>query len=97
MGLNMKSSKYILYILVLFMAGCAAYKELEPVPQISFLEAGYIELRDDGELFELDEGDKYFIRFPRPASDNDYLVLDFKDKRQLEYKCIKRGNKFRGP
>ena len=76
----MKSSKYILYTLVLFMAGCAAYKELEPVPQISFLEAGYIELQDDGELFELDEGDKYFIRFPRPASDNDYLVLNFKDK-----------------
>ena len=62
------------------MAGCAAYKELEPVPRISFLEAGYIELLDDDEKFELDEGNKYFIRFPQPTQENIYLVLNFKDK-----------------
>ena len=62
------------------MAGCAAYKELEPVPQISFLEDGYIELLDDQEKFELDEGDKYFIRFPKAEKENTYLVLEFDDK-----------------
>ncbi len=76
----MKYSKFILYILIVLMAGCAAYKELEPVPQISFLEAGYIELLDDDEKFELDEGNKYFIRFPQPTQKNIYLVLNFKDK-----------------
>jgi hypothetical protein len=76
----MTYSKYILYILIVLMTGCAAYKELEPVPQISFLEAGYIELLDDDEKFELDEGKKYFIRFPKPTGENNYLVLNFKEK-----------------
>jgi len=76
----MKYSYYLLYILIILMAGCAAYKELEPVPQISFLEAGYIELLDEDERFELDEGKKYFIRFPKPSGDNNYLVLNFKEK-----------------
>jgi len=76
----MRYSKYILYILIVLMAGCAAYKELEPVPQISFLEAEYIELLDEDEKFELDEGKKYFIRFPKPTGDNNYLVLNFKEK-----------------
>ncbi len=76
----MKQSKWIIYILCVLMAGCAAYKELEPVPQISFLEDGYIELLDDQEKFELDEGDKYFIRYPKPEKENTYLVLEFDDK-----------------
>jgi hypothetical protein len=76
----MKYSKYLLYILTALMAGCAAYKELEPIPQISFLEDGYIELMDDDERFELSEGTKYFIRFPQPKADNIYLALSFKDK-----------------
>ena len=80
MGLIMKYSKFLLYILIVAMAGCAAYKELEPIPQISFIEAGYIELMDDEERFELDEGNKYFIRFPKPTGDNNYLVLNFKEK-----------------
>ena len=47
----MKHSKYFLYILIVLMTGCAAYKELEPVPQILFLEAEYIELNDEDEKF----------------------------------------------
>ena len=76
----MKHSKWIVYIFSILMAGCAAYKELEPVPQISFVEDGYIELLDDQEKFELDEGDKYFIRFPKADNENTFLVLDFDDK-----------------
>jgi hypothetical protein len=76
----MKYSNYFLYILIIIMAGCAAYKELEPVPQISFIEDGYIELMDDDERFELSEGNKYFIRFPQPVTENIYLALSFKDK-----------------
>jgi hypothetical protein len=80
MGLNMNYSKYVLYILIVLQTGCAAYKELEPVPQISFLESEYIELIDEDEKFELDEGKKYFIRFPKPVGDKNYLVLNFKEK-----------------
>jgi len=58
---------YLLYFALIFLIGCAAYKELQPVPTISFAEAGYIELKDDGENFELSEGKKYFIKFPTPA------------------------------
>ena len=35
---------------------------------------------DEDEKFELDEGKKYFIRFPKPVGDKNYLVLNFKEK-----------------
>ncbi len=49
----MKHSKWIIYFASLLLAGCAAYKELQPEPKISFIEDGYIELQDDDEDFEL--------------------------------------------
>jgi hypothetical protein len=79
----MRVSTWIILAITLFMAGCAAYKELQPEPPISFVEAGYIELQDDDEKFELSEGKKYFIKFPRPQTDNTYLVLTFSDKSEI--------------
>ncbi|TFG96868.1 MAG: hypothetical protein E4H13_11650 [Calditrichales bacterium] len=79
----MKQTKWLLCLLSILMAGCAAYKELQPEPQVSSLESGYIEIIDKDEKFELSEGKKYFVRFPRPERENTYLVLDFKDKDAL--------------
>ena len=76
----MKPSKWIVYISSLLLAGCAAYKELQPEPKISFIEDGYIQLQDDEEDFELSEGKKYFIKFPQPQHENTYLVLTLSEK-----------------
>ena len=62
-------------ILSVFLAGCATFKELEPKPELSPLERGYIELKDGKDDFELDEGKKYFMQFPAPMKDRFYLVL----------------------
>ncbi|RMH65446.1 MAG: hypothetical protein D6677_02595, partial [Calditrichaeota bacterium] len=56
--------------------GCAAYKQLQPEPPVSPKENGYIELKDDDEWFELDQGKKYYIAFPAPEADNFYLLID---------------------
>lgn len=72
--------KKLLYLSLIFLAGCAAYKELQPVPDISYLENGYIELKDSDENFELSEGKKYFIKFPQPAKENILLVLSLNEK-----------------
>ncbi len=74
---------FAILILAIMMAGCAAYKELQPAPEISFIENGYIELLDDQDRFELGEGKKYFIRYPQPTRENTYLVLTFSDKTPL--------------
>ncbi len=75
--------KYVLYLLLIFLVGCAAYKELQPVPQISFIENGYIELKDDDEYFELSEGNKYFLKIPPASQDNIYIILSFNEKETL--------------
>ena len=61
--------------LFLFLGGCAAFKELEPEPPVVSAERGYIELKDDGNDFELEQDSKYFIKFPFPARDHYKLVL----------------------
>jgi len=60
---------------LILIPGCAAYKELEPDPEVSALERGYIELKDGDDHFELERDNKYFVTFPSPYSDNSYLVL----------------------
>jgi hypothetical protein len=61
--------------LLFLLGGCAAYKELEPEPPLSSAVRGYIELKDDKNDFELDQGNKYFIKFPYPPRDHYKLVL----------------------
>lgn len=70
---------------LLFFAGCAAYKELSPKPELSPAERGYIELKDDDKYFRLEKDNKYFIRFPRPERNQFYLVLRLSPKRSLSY------------
>ncbi len=64
-----------LLILLFLFAGCAAYKELEPVPPISPIERGYVELKSKNENFQLAKGKKYFMKFPGPSADHFYLIL----------------------
>ena len=51
--------KALLLIVTLFFMGCASYKQLKPEPEITILEREYIELKDDGDNFELDKDKKY--------------------------------------
>jgi hypothetical protein len=66
---------FILLIAVAIFSGCAAYKELEPKPEILHMENGYLSVLDGGDPFEFDEDGKYFIKFPRPEQENTYLVI----------------------
>lgn len=70
----MKILKWIPVLLVL-LPGCAAFKELQPDPELSRMEGGYIELKNGKDNFELDKDKKYFIKFPPPLHDRFYLVL----------------------
>ncbi len=78
----MKNRIVALFLLAL-MAGCASFKELEPVPPVQPGERGFIELRNDKENFLLKRDDQYFIKFPRPLDVHFYLVLQTKAKRQV--------------
>ncbi len=72
--------KIIVLFAGLFLFSCAAYKQLEPKPELSPQELGYVELRNDDEFFELDKEKKYFIIFPAPVREKLYLVLDNSNK-----------------
>ncbi|NUM70307.1 MAG: hypothetical protein HUU43_05625 [Ignavibacteriaceae bacterium] len=73
----MKKQYYLILLAfsVIFLAGCGAYKELEPDPEINFREGQLIKLDDDGDPFELSKGKKYFIKFPRPQFNDFFIVL----------------------
>lgn len=75
----MKARVWLAALLIL-IPGCAAYKELEPKPEILPFESGYIELKADQENFELDKDGKYFIKFPAPPRPRFYLVLVTRSK-----------------
>jgi len=69
--------------ILLLLSGCAAFKELVPVPPLQPQERGFIELRNDEENFLLKQGNKYFIKFPGPLDPNLYLVLQTSAKRTV--------------
>jgi hypothetical protein len=61
--------------LALLVAGCAAYTELSPDPELTPQERGYIRLADGDKNFRLDQGEKYYMEFPGPARKDMVLVL----------------------
>ncbi len=75
--------KLIGFLILIILAGCSAYTELEPKPPVDSKEDGYIELKNDDEKFELDKDDKYYIKFPKPASSDFYLVLKTAQKNKI--------------
>ncbi|MEW6511931.1 MAG: hypothetical protein AB1428_13350 [Bacteroidota bacterium] len=79
----MRTTSLMSAALAFLIGGCATFKELEPKPELSPLERGYIELKNDEENFRLDKDKHYFIRFPRPARDNFALVLRINAKPAL--------------
>ncbi len=72
-----------LLLFAILLGGCSAYKELTPDPKLEPLERGYMELRNDDENFELEQGKKYFIKFPAPLRDRFALVLRVNSKSSL--------------
>jgi hypothetical protein len=66
--------------LAVFLAGCAAYKELSPDPELLPAERGFTELKNGDEQFTLDKDGKYFVKFPAPPRDNTVLVLHVSNK-----------------
>ncbi len=79
----MKTRFPVLALLLLFLGGCAAFKELEPKPPVQPGERGYIELQRDKENFTLKKSGQYFIRFPRPLDMHYYLILETRVKKDL--------------
>jgi hypothetical protein len=77
---SMLKHHFIIYLLLFLIIGCAAYKELKPKPEISFLENGYIEILDKDKPFDLKKDKKYFIKFPCPQNENNCLVLEIWNK-----------------
>lgn len=71
----MRSTALVAAALAFLAGGCATFKELEPKPELLPLERGYIELKNNAENFQLDQGKQYFIKFPRPTTENFALVL----------------------
>jgi hypothetical protein len=69
--------------LVVLLAGCASFKELEPVPPVQSGERGYIELRNDKENFLIKRDNQYFIKFPKPLDVHFYLILETSAKRKV--------------
>jgi hypothetical protein len=82
----MRIRSTIPFILFLF-AGCATFKELKPIPPIHPGERGYIELRNDRENFQLKQGKKYFIKFPKPLDAHFDLILATNAKRAMHNYC----------
>jgi hypothetical protein len=68
---------------LLFLAGCAAFKELEPIPPVQSAERGFIELRNDKENFLLKKNKQYFIKFPKAADTHFYITLETGAKKKL--------------
>ena len=72
--------RILIWALIPFIVGCAAFKQLEPDPEISSQEGKYIKLADDDDYFELDKGNKYYVEFPAPIADNFYLLINVTQK-----------------
>ena len=87
----------LLALSLALIAGCATFKELEPKPELSPLERGYIELRNDKEFFQLDQGKQYFIRFPRPVANNFDIVLETNAKWYLSTYMTRTFDDGKGP
>jgi len=79
--LNLFVALFVTSALVLM--SCAPYAQLKPKPELSNVEQGYIELKNDKKDFELKKQKKYVVTFPAPAEDNFYLVLNAPSKKKM--------------
>jgi hypothetical protein len=70
----------VISVFLAFLAGCSAYKELTPDPEIFPTERGYIELKNGKDQFTLDKESKYFMKFPSPDRESYVLVLRLGNK-----------------
>jgi len=90
-------SNLLLVLSLSLLAGCATFKELQPKPELSPAERGYIELKNDKEDFQVDQGKQYFVRFPRPLKDNFALVVKTNAKWYLATYLTRTFDDGKGP
>lgn len=76
--------RLLLLSALFFTIGCGAYKQLQPKPELTPAEQGYLELKSGKKDFELKKEKKYFIQFPSVQEDNFYLVLALPQKKQFK-------------
>ena len=89
--------KKIVLILIPFIVSCAAYKQLKPVPEPVSQEKGYVQLKDDGDPFELDAGKSYYIEFPAPVADDFYLLVTIGNDLKSHIKFASSFDADKGP
>ncbi|MBL1206399.1 MAG: hypothetical protein D8M58_13425 [Calditrichaeota bacterium] len=82
--------------LIPFLISCAAFKQLQPDPEVIPAEGAYIEIQDDGDPFELDKDKKYYIEFPAPPANNFYLLIDVTDRDKIVSALADRFDKDKG-
>ena len=84
--MNSKVLQYLgasLATVALVLMSCAPYAQLKPKPELSGVEQGYIELKNDKKDFELKKQKKYVIAFPAPTEDNFYVALNVPSKKKM--------------
>ncbi len=81
----MKKKFFAFILIISFLSGCSAYKELSPNPELIPKEDGYIKLRDGKNNFELERDTKYYMEITPPLKDNFYFVLKNNIKPISEY------------
>lgn len=88
--------RLLVLAMIPFVISCAAFKQLEPDPDIIPTEGKYIQLMDDDESFELDKAKQYFIEFPAPMTTNYYLLIDVTEKDAIVAGMADRFNDEKG-
>lgn len=79
----MKLRLFAVVGIILYLVSCAPYKQLQPKPELTPAEQGYLELKNGKKDFKLKKEKKYFIVFPAAQEDNFYLVLSHPQKKSL--------------
>lgn len=67
----------------LLVWGCAPYKQLNPKPELTPEERGFIKITDNKNEFVVKQGKMYYMEFPAPPQDNFYLVISMEGRRNL--------------
>ncbi|OGS35096.1 MAG: hypothetical protein A2293_00785 [Elusimicrobia bacterium RIFOXYB2_FULL_49_7] len=73
------------FLSVFLLGGCAAYKELKPLPPPASVEGKYLPVRKEDKQFDLKKEKQYFIAFPAPSENHFYLVLKSPDKKTVSF------------
>ena len=74
-----------LTLVLAFLSGCSAYKEISPDPEIKPKINGFVRIKKKKENFKLEKGEKYYVVFAKPAKSRVYLMIENNIKPFSEY------------